>query len=109
MADIKNAFRPYVEPSKGRKLMAISVTDMLAAEARLARLDKKNHWCGYNIWENDDLSALVLLTSTKCRICFVIFRYDDGSYDLVGNPGQVLARADHIGTLLSLVEDIVIY
>ncbi len=109
MADTKSTFRPYVEPSKGRKLMPISVSDLMAAEARLERLDKKNHWCGYNIWENEDLSALVLLTSTKCRICFVIFRYDDGYYDLVGNPGQVLARADQIGTLLSLVEDIVVY
>lgn len=109
MAEAKSIFRPYVEPNKGRKLMPISVSDMLAAEARLARLDKKNHWSGYNIWENEDLSALVLLTSTKCRVCFVIFRYDDGSYDLVGNPGQVLARSDHIGTLLALVEDIVVY
>ena len=100
MTDTKSTFRPYVEPSKGRKLMPISVSDLMAAEARLARLDKENHWCGYNIWENEDLSALVLLTSTKCRICFVVFRYDDGYYDLVGNPGQVLARADQIGTLL---------
>ena len=109
MAEAKSTFRPYVEASKGRKIMPISVSDMMAAEARLARLDKKNHWCGYNIWENEDLSALVLLTSTKCQVCFVIFRYDDGSYDLVGNPGQVLARAEDIGSLLALVEAIVIY
>ncbi len=109
MTDAKSKFRPYVEAGKGRKLMPISVSDMMAAEARLARLDKKNHWCGYNVWENEDLSALVLLTSTKCQVCFVIFRYDDGSYDLIGNPGQVLARTEDIGSLLALVEDIVVY
>ncbi len=76
---------------------------------RIHRDKKTGHWIGCTVWENDELTALILQTSPMCKICFVIFRYDDGSYDLVGQPGVVLSRADGIIALLKLLEDLVVY
>ncbi len=101
--------RFYDEARKGRRLIHISKTDFSIAEMRLGTLAKGSHWCGCSIWNNDVMSAMVMMTSIKCKVCFVIFRYDDGSYDLVGNPGMVLARADDLDPLLDLLEDMVVY
>ena len=105
--DVK--FRPYAAAREGRKLVRVTTADVLVAETRLIRLKKTGHWIGCTVWENDELTALILQTSPMCKICFVIFRYDDGSYDLVGQPGVVLSRADGIIALLKLLEDLVVY
>ena len=106
---VNTEFCLYPKKREGCTLMSASMADLVAAETRLWRQGQGSHWQGWNLWAQNGISVLVLLTSTKCKVCFVIFRYDDGSYELVGTPGQVLARTDDIGSILELLEDIVVY
>ncbi len=88
--------------------MPITRIDVRVAQDHLARCTKQ-HWTDVAIWESSDVTALVLKTSKDCSIYFVVFLYDDGTYDLVGNPSQVIERYKNLSDLLVLFEDITVY